>query len=169
LTVLHLWGALTDENAIGRRDGFNQTVAGTPVRVVAQAATNWDPKAAGAAVTEALQTHPDLNAIFAPSDFLLPEVAAAVEKAGRSRPAGQPGHIVIVTIDGDPVGCRALEQGLIDADAATLVVEFGKQAVDAAIHVLRHEPVGATVVKVPGLLLNRANLTTERSNVWGCQ
>jgi ABC-type sugar transport system substrate-binding protein len=169
LTVLNLWGALTDENAIGRRDGFNQAVANTPVRLVAQAPTNWDPKVAGAAVTETLRAHPELNAIFVPSDFLLPEVASAVEKAGRSARAGQPGHIVIVTVDGDPVGCRALEQGLIDADVATLVGEFAKQGVGAAIHVLRHEPVGAAVVKVPGLLLHSANLTTERTSVWGCR
>jgi ABC-type sugar transport system substrate-binding protein len=169
LTVLHLWGALTDDNAIGRRDGFNQAVTNTQVRVVSEASTNWDPKAAGAAVTQAIQTHPELNAIFAPSDFLLPEVAAAVEKAGRSKLADQEGHIVIVTIDGDPVGCHALEQGLIDADVATLVVEFGKQAVTAAVHVLRHEQVGPAMVKVPGLLLNRSNLITERTKAWGCQ
>jgi ABC-type sugar transport system substrate-binding protein len=169
LTVLHLWGALSDENAVGRRDGFNQAVAGTQVKVVSQASTNWDPQAAGAATTQALQAHPDLNAIFAPSDFLLPEVAAAVEKAGRSKPADQAGHIVIVTIDGDPVGCRALDQGLIDADVATQIGEFGKQAVTAAVRVLNHERVGPSVVKVPGLLLDRSSLATNRSQVWGCQ
>jgi ribose transport system substrate-binding protein len=169
LTVLHLWGALSDENAVGRRDGFNQAVAGTQVKVVTEAPTNWDPQAAGVATTQALQAHPDLNAIFAPSDFLLPEVAAAVEKAGRSKPADQAGHIVIVTIDGDPVGCRALDQGLIDADVATLIGEFGKQAVTAALRVLHHERVSPSVVKVPGLLLNRTSLANDRTQVWGCQ
>jgi ABC-type sugar transport system substrate-binding protein len=169
LTVLHLWGALSDENAVGRRDGFNQAVAGSPVKVVSQAPTNWDPQTAGAATTEALRAHPELDAIFAPSDFLLPEVASAVEKAGRSKPADQPGHVVIVTIDGDPVGCRALGQGLIDADVATLVGEFGKQAITAAVHVVHHEPVSPSVVKVPGLLLDRSTLAAKRARAWGCQ
>jgi len=169
LTVLHLWGALSDENAVGRRDGFNQAVSGTQVKIVSQVPTSWDPHVAGAATTEALQVHPDLNAIFAPSDFLLPEVAAAVEKAGRTKFADQDGHIVIVTVDGDPVGCRALAQGLIDADVATLIGEFGKQAVTAAVRVLHHQPVSPTVVKVPGLLLDRSNLAAQRSRAWGCQ
>jgi ribose transport system substrate-binding protein len=169
LTVLHLWGALTDDNAIGRRDGFNQAVSGTAVKIISQSPTNWDPKAAGAATAETLQAHPDLNAIFVPSDFLLPEVVAAVEHAGRSKPAGQPGHILIITIDGDPVGCRALGQGLIDADVATLVGEFGKQAVSEAVHAMHHEAVGTAVVKVPGLLLDRSTLAAQRDRVWGCQ
>jgi ABC-type sugar transport system substrate-binding protein len=168
LRVLHLVGALSDDNAVGRRDGFTDAVAGTSARVVAEALTDWDPDTAGRATAGALTRDPALSAIFVPSDFLLPAVSRAIQRTGRARPVGDPRHIVVVTVDGDPVGCRALRNGLIDADVATDVERLGGEAVDAALTAVRGEPVRPTTERVPGLLLHRGNLASDGHRVWGC-
>jgi ABC-type sugar transport system substrate-binding protein len=168
LRVLHLVGALSDDNGIGRRDGFSAAVAGSRARVVEEEVTDWDPDIAGIATARALARHRDLSAIFVPSDFLLPAVSRAIQRAGRSRPVGHPEHIVVVTVDGDPVGCRALRDGLIDADVVTDVERFGVDAVDAALTAVRNEPVRSATERVPGLLLDRTNLASDGHRVWGC-
>lgn len=170
LKVLHLLGALTDVNAIGRRDGFKEVVeASSNVEIVQEAPTDWNPQKALDAVANALEKNPDISAIFAPSDFLLPSVLSALEAAGRLERVGEPGHITVVTIDGDPVGCKALRDELIDADVATLVEKFGETAVDRAIGAVNGEAVSPREVQVPGLLLTQKNLEAEAGKVWGCK
>jgi ABC-type sugar transport system substrate-binding protein len=169
LKVLELVGGLTDQNAIGRRDGFNAALKGNAnVTIVSQVPTDWDPSKALDGTSNALQKNPDINAIFIPSDFLLPSVQSALTSAGRKAPIGDPKHVMIVTIDGDQNGCAALKNKTIDADIATLVSEFGKQAVDAADNAVAGKTVSPKTVQIKGLPLNQANFATTNSQVWGC-
>jgi ABC-type sugar transport system substrate-binding protein len=163
LKVLHLLGALTDANATGRRDGFNEAIENSSVEVVQEAPTEWDPQRALDATSNALEGNPDINAIFVPSDFLLPSVLSALEQTGRN-----PEDLTIITIDGDPAGCQAVKDRKIDADVATLVEQFGTQAVDAAHKAVNGEEIPEPVVQIPGLLLTQENFEERRSRVWGC-
>jgi ABC-type sugar transport system substrate-binding protein len=169
LKVLELVGALTDQNAIGRRDGFNQALAGAAnVSIVSQVPTDWDPTQALDGTANALQKDPGINAIFIPSDFLLPSVESALTSAGRLAPIGDPGHVFIVTIDGDQNGCKAINDKDIDADVATLVGQFGKQAIAAVTSSLAGKAVDPKTVTIPGLTLDQADYGTTSPQVWGC-
>ena len=169
LKVLELVGGLTDQNAIGRRDGFNAALNGNAnVTIVSQVPTDWDPSKALDGTSNALQKNSDINAIFIPSDYLLPSVQSALTSAGRQAPIGDPKHVFIVTIDGDQGGCAALKGKTIDADIATLVSEFGKQAVDAADNAVAGKTVSPKTAQVKGLPLDQANFATTNSQVWGC-
>ncbi|GAA2014360.1 sugar ABC transporter substrate-binding protein [Catenulispora yoronensis] len=169
LKVLELVGGLTDQNAIGRRDGFNQALAGQPgVTIVSQVPTDWDPAKALDGTANALQKDPTINAVYSPSDFLLPSVQSALTAAGRLAPIGDPKHVFTVTIDGDQNGCKALRAKTLDADIATPVGDFGKQAVAAITTALGGGSVPAKSVQAKGLTLNQANFATTSSQVWGC-
>ncbi|MEV6130552.1 hypothetical protein AB0M05_27525 [Streptomyces violaceusniger] len=109
-----------------------------------------------------------MNAIFVPSDFLLPSVRSALTSAGRLAPIGDPRHVFIVTIDGDQNGCEALRQKTIDADIATRLDEFGRQAVRAVTTALGGKTVTPRTVQSKGLVLNQANYATTNEQVWGC-
>src|SRR5258707_8424505 len=93
-------GALTDANAIGRRDGF---LAGAKscanIKVVQQLPTNWDPTTALNGVTNAFQAHPEIDAIFDPSDYLLPAVVSALKATKHFYPVGNAKHVAVVPID----------------------------------------------------------------------
>jgi ABC-type sugar transport system substrate-binding protein len=169
LKVLELVGALTDQNAIGRRDGFDQAVKGNAnISVVSQVPTNWDPSQALDGASNALQKNPGINAIFVPSDFLLPSVQSALTTAKRLAPIGDPKHVFLVTVDGDQNGCKAVRGKTLDADVATRVDQFGKQAVGAITTALDGKEVKPKTIASAGLTLNQANLASTASQVWGC-
>jgi ABC-type sugar transport system substrate-binding protein len=169
LKVLELVGALTDQNAIGRRDGFGNALKGHPdVSVVSQVPTNWDPSQALDGTSNALQKNPDINAVFVPSDFLLPSVQSALTTAKRLAPVGDPRHVFLVTIDGDQNGCKAVRGKTLDADIATRVDQFGKEAVTSITTALAKKDVVPKSVRSAGVTLDQANYAATRSQVWGC-
>ncbi|MEV6012984.1 sugar ABC transporter substrate-binding protein [Streptomyces sp. NPDC051976] len=169
LKVLELVGGLTDKNAIGRRDGFNDALKGNAnVQVAAQVPTDWDPSKALDGVSNALQKNPGINAIYVPSDFLWPSVESALKSASRLAPAPDPKHVTVVTIDGDPNGCAAIRNKRIDADIATLIDSFGLQSVDAAHTLAQGKSLAQKTVGIAGLPLNQTNAATTTAKVWGC-
>ncbi|HXJ27745.1 MAG TPA: substrate-binding domain-containing protein, partial [Streptosporangiaceae bacterium] len=169
LKVLELVGGLTDQNAIGRRDGFNAAMAGQPgVTIVSQVPTDWNPTEALDGTSNALQKDPAINAIYIPSDFLLPSVQSALTAAGRLEPIGNPKHVFMVTIDGDQNGCKAMQAKTLDADIATPVADFGKQAIAAITSALGGKSVTPKTVEAKGLILDQANYAATSGQVWGC-
>jgi ABC-type sugar transport system substrate-binding protein len=169
LKVLELVGGLTDQNAVGRRDGFNAALAGqSNITIVSQVPTDWKPEQALDGTSNALQKDPTINAIYSPSDFLLPSVQSALTAANRLAPIGDPKHVFMVTIDGDQNGCKAMQAKTLDADIATPVGDFGKQAIAAITTALGGQPVTPKAVQAKGLTLNQANFATTSSQVWGC-
>src|SRR5258705_4004618 len=169
LRVLELVGGLTDQNAIGPRDGFNAALAGQPnITIASQVPTDWNPTQALDGTSNALQKDPAINAIYVPSDFLLPSVQSALTAANKLVPIGDPKHVFMVTIDGDQNGCKAMQAKTLDADIATPVGDFGKQAIAAITTALGGQPVTPKTVQAKGLTLNQANYATTSSQVWGC-
>jgi len=169
LKVLHLLGALTDQNAVGRRDGFIEALKGqSKVQIVAEVPTEWDPVKALNGVSNALQKDPGINAIFAPSDYLLPSVESALKSAGREANVGDAAHVFLVTIDGDPNGCKAMAAKSIDADIATDIATFGAQAVKAAHTAVAGGTVDPKIVQLAGLPLTQANFADTKAKIWGC-
>jgi ABC-type sugar transport system substrate-binding protein len=169
LKVLELVGGLTDQNAIGRRDGFNAAMAGQPgVTIVSQVPTDWNPTQALDGTSNALQKDPTINAIYIPSDFLLPSVQSALTTANRLEPIGNPKHVFMVTIDGDQNGCKAMRAKTLDADVATPVADFGKQAIGAITAALGGKAVAPKTVEAKGLILDQANYAATSKQVWGC-
>jgi ABC-type sugar transport system substrate-binding protein len=169
LKVLELIGALTDQNAIGRRDGFDNALKGDPnVTVVSQVPTNWDPSQALDGTSNALQKNPGINAIFIPSDFLLPSVQSALTTAKRLTSISDPKHVFVVTIDGDQNGCKAIRAKTLDADIATRVDQFGKEAIASITTSLAGKTVNPKTIASAGVTLDQANYATTSSQVWGC-
>src|SRR5258706_2172325 len=169
LKVLELVGGLTDQNAVGRRDGFNAALAGQAgITIVSQVPTDWNPTQALDGTSNALQKDPTINAIYVPSDFLLPSVQSALTAAGKLAPIGNPKHVFLVTIDGDQNGCKAMRAKTLDADIATPVGDFGQQSVAAITTALGGQPVTPKTVQAKGLALDQANYATTSSQVWGC-
>jgi ABC-type sugar transport system substrate-binding protein len=165
LNALLLVGALTDANAIGRRDGFKEAVKGSSnVKIAAEVPTNWDPQQALSGTQNALQKDPSINAVFSPSDILLGAVHSALKSAGK-----RAADVTIVTIDGADNGCKAIQKKTLSADVATPVEQFGVKAVDAAIKAVNGQSVTPNVVQLPGVLLHQANFDAVSSQVWGCQ
>ena len=166
--ALDLIGALTDTNAIGRRDGFVKALTGAKnAHIVASVPTDWLPSNALSGTENALQAHPNINAIFVPSDILLNAVLSALKQEKRV-PGTAPGDVTISSIDGGGNGCAAVKDGQDAADNATPIGQFGKYSVNAAIEAIEGQKISQKIMVLPGVELTRANFATVSKLTWGC-
>lgn len=163
-----LIGDLGDINAIGRRDGFEQTVAQYPdvVQVVARVPTEWNQEKALAGVTNALQANPDINFIFTSSDFLFPSIVSALKAAGKYKKVGEEGHVLLGGFDGDATAYRMLADGYLDADGVQDVYFECKESVRAVFDLKAGKDVPATI-NDPGFVIHQGNLKEQQGKMWG--
>jgi inositol transport system substrate-binding protein len=163
-----LIGDLSDINAIGRRDGFEQAVAkhADIIQVVARVPTEWNQEKALAGVTNALQANPDINFIFSSSDFLFPSIVSALKGANKYKKIGEEGHVLLGGFDGDATAYRMLVDGYLDADGVQDLYFECKEAVRAVFELKAGKDVPATI-KDPGFVIHQGNLSEQKAKMWG--
>jgi ABC-type sugar transport system substrate-binding protein len=168
LRAMILIGDLGDINAIGRRDGFDAAVGemGGAVEVVARIPTEWNQEKAQAGLVNALQAHPDVDLVFASSDFLFPSVVSALQAAGRYRKVGEPGHVVLGGFDGDATAYRMLSEGYLDATGVQDVSFEARATIDALLDQKAGRPVPA-LIRDPGFVIHQKNLAAMAPRMWG--
>lgn len=170
-TLLEFQGSLNNDNGINRSKGLNDAIKqGCPnVKIVAQIPTEWKPEPALAGTENTLNKTPDLDAIYAPTDGLLPAIFSALGKANRLKPVGADGHVTIVSIDGDANACKALGNKTIDMDLVTPLPQMTKEALQVAIDVAGGKPAPSpNSKKLPGIQVTPGTLTTKKADIWGC-
>ena len=167
LKVLVLIGALTDENAVNRNDGFQEVANELGIEMVTEVPTDWKPEKALDGVTNALQAHPEINAIFIPSDYLLPSVLSALKTSDKLVPYGEEGHIMLAQIDGDGNGAKSLQDGYSTVDIAHDPVAWAQKPVDNAITLIQGGVVDPVFDALPGLVGTVENILDLGDAFWG--
>lgn len=112
-----LVGSLADQNAVDRLDGFRDAVKAraAEIEVVAEIPTDWKVEKHYAGLTNALQSHPEIDFVVICSDMFVPTIEQVLKTAGRWKKTGEPGHVFLASFDGDENGYRAAADGYIDA------------------------------------------------------
>ena len=118
---------------------------------MAQVPTDWNPQKALEGTENTLQAHPDLAGIYAPWNDALQGVFSVLKQKGLLVPVGDPKHITIVSIDGTPLGCKAVRDRLIDLEIATPLPEMAKRAVAAAKKAASGQTVSPQAEFLPGI------------------
>lgn len=167
--VIEIMGSLTDNNAVGRRDGFTAGIEGSNAQLLQQVPADWDTTKALDGVANALQTYSDATTIYLHSDYYIASVLSALTEADRLKPAGEPGHIRVVSIDGDASGCQGLKDGTVDTVIVNDVERFGTAAAEAAVKLGRGETLEPKEEKIPALTVTSADIADREAEVWGCQ
>jgi ABC-type sugar transport system substrate-binding protein len=167
LKVLVLIGALTDENAVNRNDGFQEAAAELGIEIVSEVPTDWEPQKALDGVTNALQANPEINAIFIPSDYLLPSVLSALKTSDKLVPYGEEGHIMLAQIDGDGNGAKSLQDGYSIVDIAHDPVAWAEMPVDIAITLINGGEVEPVFNALPGVVGTVENIHELGDQFWG--
>ncbi len=166
-----LMGDLGDQNAIGRRDGFDAAVkesGGGVVDVVSRIPTEWNQEKAQAGVTNALQANPDISFIFTSSDFLLPSIVSALKAAGHYKKTGEPGHVILGGFDGDATAWQMLNDGYLDATGVQDVYFEAQKCVEAVLD-LKDGKTVAPLIRDPGFVIHQANKQEKAAQMWGAQ
>ena len=83
------------------------------------------------ATSDALQAHPDLDAIFAINDPSALGAVKALEQAGKQ------GQVTVIGFDGQIEGKQAIKDGLIYADPIQFPVKMGQRTVENIVKYFR--------------------------------
>jgi len=167
--LLELQGGLANDNGIKRSKCLNDALVGhANIKVVAQVPTDWNAEKALAGTENAMQANPDLNGIYAPWNDALQGVFPVLKAKNLLVQMGDPKHIVIVSIDGTPLGCKAVRDRLIDLEIATPVPEMAKRAIENAVKAANKQPIANQVEYLPGIPYGPDNVAEMAPKIWGC-
>jgi ABC-type sugar transport system substrate-binding protein len=141
--IIYLFGPVAFDYASITRKTFNDTVkAKYPnIKVVAEAAANFDPDTGAQQARQLLQVHPDINVIVNDSD----PVAIATEKVVADLHKNK---IITVGAGGSKVGVDAIKAGKQFGDTVILPATEAKAAMLMAIKAARKEKQGDTTIDV---------------------
>lgn len=183
--VVEFEGALNSINGRDRSQAFGDCMKQKYPNITVYAEpTNWDGPTAAADLQTVLTQHPNVNGIYmqAGGVFLAPTLQV-LKSAGKLVPAGQAGHISIVSNDGIPQEFAAIRDGQIDATVAQpadLYAQYALYYAQAALQGKTFKPGptdhNSTIVAVgngnledqlPAPLVTKANV--DDKSLWGNQ
>ena len=141
--IIYLFGPVAFDYASITRKTFKDTVkAKYPnIKVVAEAAANFDPDTGAQQARQLLQVHPDINVVVNDSD----PVAIATEKVVADL---HKNNIITVGAGGSGVGVDAIKAGKQFGDTVILPATEAKAAMLMAIKAARKQNVGDTTIDV---------------------
>jgi ribose transport system substrate-binding protein len=144
--IIELQGVAGTSAARERGKGFDDQIATTGMKVVAQQPANFD-RAQGLSVSEnLLQGNSDVQAIFAQNDEMA--LGAVQALAGKNK------KILVVGFDGTPDGKKAVMDGAMAATVAQQPEEIGKLGVETAKKLIDKQAVDKSIA-VPLKLLTK--------------
>lgn len=113
-------------------DAFNVVIAGTPVTVVAEGETFYNPAAAQTAITDILTANPNVN-LIATSDQGLQGGVQAIEAAGLSL-----SDFLMVGYGGSAWAKEQVAAGVVYADVVQAPATEGRLGMEALVDALRN-------------------------------
>jgi len=150
LKVLELLGDLATSAGQERHQGFSTKAKELGLNVVAELPTYWSAEKANAAILDAFQAHPDINAIYIASGCaLFAGVDSAMESLGKWKPAGQEGHIIFISTDGCPAPLQAIREGKVDADSAQQLITMGQTAIEVMVNAINGKMPETQIIRLP--------------------
>lgn len=138
--VLEMHGALSDENAILRHQGFHSIIdAYDDIKVIVRN-TEWNFDTAAKVALDAFQAHNDIDAVFLHSDFITPAMAPILDKYPK---VGEKGHIYVVSSAGDPSTFPLIRNGEMDVTYNFDTLQLGILSIDLAMKLVNGEKIEA--------------------------
>jgi ribose transport system substrate-binding protein len=182
-TVAMLQGDLASVNGKYRSDGFTACAkAKYPNLKIVKYATKWDTPTAVNDAKTALSTYSDLKAIYAHWSGPIPGIIEAEKAAGKFKKVGEPGHILLVAIDGTPQEHANIREGVQDATVsqpANLYAQYAVFYATQAVKGVKYKPGktthGSKIVRFGGNLMDAlVAQVVDKSNVnnptfWGAK
>ena len=164
-------GALADTNAIGRREGFFNVIEshGDLFAEPIEVPTEWDASVALANLESALQANQEVDLIFTSSDFLFPQIRAALAQRGMWAPKGDPNHVILGGLDGDVTACELIKEGYVDSTGVQDLFFEADATVEALLQAIADDDTAPNeIIRDEGFALTQDNLAEREMDMWGC-
>lgn len=141
-TVLNCYGALSSVAWRLRKEGMDSVFARYPEINYLTRPTDGQLEKMLSVTLSTLSEYPQLDAVHAPSDSPARGIATALQQRGRWTTVDEPGHVIFVNIDCEPVAIDWIAHGYMDACISQDPIAYGEIAVELLTkHSLRGQPV----------------------------
>lgn len=144
--VAVLEGIAGAPSANDRQEGFVTKIEGSDLEVVASLTANYSREEGATVMEDMLQSHPDLNAVYAHNDEMALGAVRTIDAAGKT------GEIKVYGVDAVDDALEALKEGTMSATVQQQPDVQIEIALDNAMKVLNDESVDA-LVNIPLKLL----------------
>lgn len=123
--VLEVTGDLGTNVAQLRGSGFNDEMKKHPNIKVTTLPTDWSPEKGASVVQNAFAADPTIDGIFWHSDYTGAGIIPALGEIGKLFKVGDPKHVILCGIDGDPQSLKNMADGYEDATVNQPMTDFG--------------------------------------------
>jgi len=133
-----------------------------------QISYTWGPEEAFEIVQDFLTVDPDLFGIWSMTNGFLPGVLSALEQNGKLFEIGHPDHVVVVSMDGSPVGVQAVRDGYLDINPQQCPYTEGLISAKGALMLAQGvalPEIGEGVITPKPIIITRENVDDE--SLWG--
>ncbi len=166
INVLELVGDLKIAIGKERHDGFHNKVKDyANMRVVSQMPTEWLHENVYPATIDGFSAHPEINAVYLSSDLMTQPCLSALDALKRLKPAGDSGHVIVVTVDGQPVALDNIRKGFVDASINNECFEIGYKSVETVIKMIKGENIDPKIQLLKLIAIDKSNC--DNPNLWG--
>lgn len=163
--VLETRGSVGSDQAQLRHKGFTERMkekySGIEVRSLN---TEWVADNAYKMVLDAFTQNPNIKGVFSHNDEMVRGIVSALRQIGKLVPAGQPGHVVVVGLDGTPLALDRIREGTQDASVGQDPNAMGGYILDDIIAYFDGKPFKDKASTEP-VLITKANV--DDPNLWG--
>jgi ABC-type sugar transport system substrate-binding protein len=128
--VFNAYGAMSSWAWRLRREGFEDVMAKYPNIEYLAVPGEGDLVKTSNALSNTLAKHPDIDAVHAPSDNPAMGLAEVLKQKDMYKKVGEEGHVIFVTIDGEPIAVEEIKRGYYDACVVQDAVSYGGIAVE---------------------------------------
>ncbi len=140
-SVAIIMGDLAQNATRDRTEGARQVLKEFPgIRIVEQQSAEWQRSKAMDLTSNWLLAGTQFDAIVANNDEMAIGAAMALQQAGKAK-----GEVAIVGIDGLPDGLAAIRRGVLSASVFQDPKAQATQAVQAAVRMIKGEPIESEV------------------------
>jgi ribose transport system substrate-binding protein len=133
------------------------------VKVISRPA-EWQADNAQSMTADALTADPDIDAIYSHNDEMVRGIVSGLRQIGKFHKVGEPGHIMIVGIDGTPLALQRIRDGEEDATVQQDPFVMGALAVQSALAALAGKELPPQQL-LPPTLVTKENVDTPA--FWG--
>ena len=117
--VLETRGSIGSAQAQARHKGFTERMAANyPNIEVRSLNTEWEADNANKMVLDAFTQDPNIVGVFSHNDEMVRGIVSALRQIGKLVPAGEPGHVTVIGLDGTPLALDRIREGTQDATVA---------------------------------------------------
>lgn len=159
--MIVVMGYENDVNAINRQKGTEDACAELGVKIATTVSCGqWDPATCLTNLTTALQTYPDSNCLYVPSDSQYSGYSTALQRANKWFKRGEQGHVYIAGTDVFPDGYKAIEAGYQETSTENPVWLNAVKAAECAIALADGKDLAGEVFKIKGDTVDQDNFKT---------